>query len=208
MIALAAAWSLVLLDRADVGPRWLHWTVALVALAAAMGVLVAGAMGWQHALVAAVAAGIVAGSTGTAAYTVATAATPHHGSIPNAVQGAGAPDGPGGPSMGSDENNTELAGLLAGAHTTWSAATSGSQSASSLEIASGTPVMAIGGWSGDPVPTLQQFIDYVHTGRIAYYVAGNRGGPGHGASAQQIADWVAQHYPATKVGGTTVYHLT
>ena len=77
--------------------------------------------------------------------------------------------------------------------------------------------MAIGGFSGDPVPTLQQFIDYVHAGKVTYYVAqGHGGGPGHGygppgqhgnPNAQQIADWVAHNYTATKVGGITVYRL-
>ena len=44
--------------------------------------------------------------------------------------------------------------LLAATHTPWSAATNGSQSAATLEVASGTSVMAVGGWSGDPVPDL------------------------------------------------------
>ena len=57
----------------------------------------------------------------------------------------------------------------------WSAATNGSQSAAALEIASGTSVMAIGGWSGDPVPTLEQFVDDVHAGKITYYVEAGRG---------------------------------
>ena len=57
----------------------------------------------------------------------------------------------------------------------WSAATNGSQSAAALEIASGTSVMAVGGWSGDPVPTLQQFVDDVHAGKISYYVEAGRG---------------------------------
>jgi 4-amino-4-deoxy-L-arabinose transferase-like glycosyltransferase len=211
MIALAAAGSLVLLDRADLGPRWLHWAAALVALAAALGVLLAGAMGWQHTLASAVAAGLVASSAGTTAYAIATVATPHHGSIPSAVRAAGA-DGMGG-APGGDHANTALAELLARTSTKWSAATTGSQSASSLEIASGTSVMAIGGWSGDPAPTLPQFIDYVHSRQISYYVEGGHGGRGGvgapgSSSAQQIANWIAHNYTATKVGGATVYHLT
>ena len=58
--------------------------------------------------------------------------------------------------LNDEATNAELAGLLAATHTPWSAATNGSQSAAALEIASGTSVMAVGGWSGDPVPTLQQ----------------------------------------------------
>jgi hypothetical protein len=67
--------------------------------------------------------------------------------------------------------------------------------------------MAIGGWSGsDPAPTLAQFKAYVAAGDIAYYVSGGNGGPGGGNS--EIATWVAAHYKATTVGGTTVYDLS
>ncbi|MBV8930314.1 MAG: glycosyltransferase family 39 protein [Mycobacteriaceae bacterium] len=230
MIALAAVWSLVLLHRAHFGPEWLHWLLTGVALAAALAVVVAGAAGWDRVVTASVAAGVIAGAAGTTAFSIATAATPHAGGVPVAVrtadsQSMGGPGwGPGGPGGGGpgwggpdERTDTALAGLLAATNTRWSAATGGSQSASGLEIASGTSVMAIGGFSGDPVPTLQQFIDYVHAGKVTYYVAqGHGGGPGHGygppgqhgnPNAQQIADWVAHNYTATKVGGITVYRL-
>lgn len=107
--------------------------------------------------------------------------------------------------MGDISSNTELVNLLSSTTTTWSAATNGSQSAAGIEIATGTAVMAIGGWSGDPAPTLQQFIDYVKAGKIAYYIGGGQGGPGGNS---EIATWVAQNYTATTVGGTTVYKLS
>ena len=112
--------------------------------------------------------------------------------------------------------------VLADTRTEWSAATNGSQSAAALEISSGTSVMAIGGWSGDPVPTLQSFIDDVQAGKITYYVEAGRGrsfeekghgeviyGPSRGAAhTREIADWVAENYPGTIIGGSTVYRLT
>jgi 4-amino-4-deoxy-L-arabinose transferase-like glycosyltransferase len=112
--------------------------------------------------------------------------------------------------------NTELTEMLLATDTTWAAATSGSQAAAQLEIASGTSVMAIGGWSGDPTPTLEQFIEYVQQGKIGYYVSGGQGGGGQGgdgqggdeSSSQQIAEWVAANYTATTVGTSTVYQLT
>ena len=115
------------------------------------------------------------------ALSVATAATPHHGSIPTAVADVA---GDRRSWMDDEATNTQLAGMLAATHTTWSAATNGSQSAAALEIASGTSVMAIGGWSGDPVPTLQQFIDDVHAGKISYYVEAGRG-PNSGGGARR-----------------------
>ncbi len=64
--------------------------------------------------------------------------------------------------------------------------------------------MAIGGWSGDPAPTLEQFIAYVEDGKIAYYLGNDGGGPGGNS---EIAEWVAANYTATTIGGTTVYQL-
>ena len=124
--------------------------------------------------------------------------------------------------MGDEAANPDLAGVLANTHTEWSAATNGSQSAAALEVSSGTSVMAIGGWSGDPVPTLQSFIDDVHAGKISYYVEAGRGrsfeekghreviyGPSRGAAhTREIADWVAKHYAGSVIGGSTVYRLT
>ncbi|MGC4960681.1 ArnT family glycosyltransferase [Gordonia sp. DT101] len=129
------------------------------------------------------------------------------GTTTNSGQGQRPSGGGGmGGGMGGDiSSNTELVALLKSSDATWSAATNGSQSASGIEIATGTAVMAIGGWSGDPAPTLQQFIDYVKAGKIGYYIGGGgQGGPGGNS---EISTWVAQNYTATTVGGTTVYKL-
>ena len=51
----------------------------------------------------------------------------------------------------------------------------------------------------------------VAEGRIHYFPGGGRmGGRSMGGSdtAQQISEWVAQSFPATSAGGTTVYDLT
>ena len=95
--------------------------------------------------------------------------------------------------------------------TRWAAATDGSQSAASLELATGgKAVMAIGGFTGsDPAPTLAQFKAYVAAGDITYYIAGGQGGgPGGGSgTASQITSWVEAHYQATTIGGQAVYVL-
>jgi len=68
------------------------------------------------------------------------------------------------------------------------------------------------GWSGsDPAPSLAPFIAYVKAGQITYFISGGQGGGGMGASsgtAGQITAWVAAHFTATTVGGSTVYDLT
>jgi hypothetical protein len=154
--------------------------------------------------------GAAAAMAGTVAFAIATAASPHHGTVPIAV------------GKWSREASTDraLGELLAATNTPWSAATNGSQSAANLELASQTSVMAIGGWSGDPVPTLDQFVEDVHAGKISYYVESGKGGAAqphgrviraenHSAShAREIADWVAAHYQAVTMGDSLVYRLT
>ncbi|MFW0797772.1 glycosyltransferase family 39 protein [Gordonia sp. CPCC 205515] len=261
MIGLAAGWSIVLLNRNDWGPEWCRWAIGAVAAVSIVVLLVGSVLAWRKAVAGAVIAGAIAGFAGTAAFSIATAATPHSGSIPTAVstsmdgggmggpggggmggggmggqrpsgqqgstqqgsaqqpsgqQGSTAPSGTpgqgsghrsgGGPGgMGDISSNTELVNLLKDTTSTWAAATNGSQSASGIEIATGKAVMAIGGWSGDPAPTLDQFIAYVKDGKIAYYIGGGgMGGPGGNS---EISTWVAQNYTATTIGGQTVYKL-
>lgn len=210
MIALAAVPSALLLHRNIFGPTWLPWLIVVIAAVSAAAVL------WPRPPVVALVAGCVAGLAATTAVSVGTAATPHHGTMPTAIRSSKVS----GAWMNDEATNPELAGLLAATHTRWSAATNGSQSAAALEIASGTSVMAVGGWSGDPVPTLQQFIEDVHAGKISYYVEAGRGPNSaaihgevirstvHTAShTREIADWVAAHYAGTIIGGSTVYRL-
>jgi 4-amino-4-deoxy-L-arabinose transferase-like glycosyltransferase len=210
MVVLSASHSALLLHRTAFGPAWLPWLIAGLALVSAAAVL------WPRPPVIALVAGCMAGLAGTTAVSIATAATPHHGTMPTAIRSSKVT----GVWMNDEATNTKLASLLSATHTPWSAATNGSQSAAALEIASGTSVMAIGGWSGDPVPTLQQFIDDVHAGKISYYVEAGRGPNSaaihgevirstvHTAShTREIADWVAAHYAGTMIGGSTVYRL-
>jgi 4-amino-4-deoxy-L-arabinose transferase-like glycosyltransferase len=92
----------------------------------------------------------------------------------------------------------------------WVAAAIGSNSAAGVQLATGDPVMAIGGFNGsDPAPTLAQFQRYVAEGRIHYFLGGGRMGGSMGGSdaARQIAAWVADNFTATSVGGATVYDL-
>ena len=96
---------------------------------------------------------------------------------------------------------------------TWVAAAVGSQNASGYQLATGDPVMAIGGFNGsDPSPTLAQFQRYVAEGKIHYFIGssgfgGMRSNGGSSASAQ-IAAWVEAHFTAKTVDGVTVYDLT
>jgi hypothetical protein len=92
----------------------------------------------------------------------------------------------------------------------WAAATSGSQSAATLELASDEAVMAIGGFDNQGGNLgLDEFERYVDRGEIHYYIAstGGGGGPGGGGSDSTIATWVKAHFTAETIGGQTVYDL-
>jgi 4-amino-4-deoxy-L-arabinose transferase-like glycosyltransferase len=64
-------------------------------------------------------------------------------------------------------------------------AVTGSQSAAPIILATGKPVIAMGGFSGsDPAPTLAQFKQLVATGKVHYVLVGGSGfGGGAGAAA-------------------------
>src|SRR5207244_4459119 len=133
---------------------------------------------------------------------------------PNSAFGGNPGGNPGGGAgfLDSSRPAADLVSLLQAnaSRYTWVAATTRANSAAGYELATGDPVMAIGGFNGtDPAPTLAQFQQYVRDGKIHYFIAG--GGLGSGSvssSAGQIAAWVQQNFAATTVGGVTVYDLT
>ncbi|APX01497.1 glycosyltransferase family 39 protein [Arthrobacter sp. QXT-31] len=129
--------------------------------------------------------------------------------------GAMGPDGGMGPggTMGSDgagTANSELTALLRASTAKWSGIVSGASQAASLELASGSSVIALGGWNGgDPYPTLAQFQEMVANGEIGYFISGGGmgGGGGRGGNSE-VATWVAANFEAQTVGNSTVYKLT
>ncbi|MEV0197281.1 glycosyltransferase family 39 protein [Nonomuraea sp. NPDC050691] len=138
--------------------------------------------------------------------------------------GGGRPGGMGG-LLGAGTPSAELTALLKrdAASYTWAAATVGSNNAAGYQLATGLPVMAVGGFNGtDPAPTLARFKQYVAEKKIHYFVgtgmgmggrAGGMGGMGGSDSggsddAAQIAAWVQETFTATTVGGVTVFDLT
>ncbi|MFR9794565.1 ArnT family glycosyltransferase [Streptomyces sp. MS06] len=94
---------------------------------------------------------------------------------------------------------------------TWVAASIGSQNAASYQLATGEPVMAIGGFNGtDPSPTLAEFKEYVEQGRIHYFIAGGMGGGrgGSNGTSSQITSWVEANFTEVTAGSATFYDLT
>ena len=224
-------WTVRLLDRTPAWHPWLRPTVLALGAAVVLGLLVAGPL--TRALrTALVAGGLVAALVTPAAASVATAAVPHTGALPSAspaVQGGfpggralGRPGGPGGAGGGLGsllDAGTVSADLVAALRQdagsyTWVAAAVGSNSAAGPQLASGEPVMAIGGFNGtDPSPTLTAFQALVAQGRVHWFLAGSGGGPGRATTtttttAAQITAWVTSTFTAQTIGGATVYDLT
>jgi 4-amino-4-deoxy-L-arabinose transferase-like glycosyltransferase len=194
-VALTTWWAWALLDRT---PSWEPWlrTLVLVAGAAAVVTLVACVLRRRLAgrlLVPAVVLAALASLAGPVAYSAQTITTGHTGSTPTAgpsSAGGGFGMGGGGPRSaagGAAGGQTTASAALDRAlsanagHYHWVAATSGSQSAASLELATGgEPVMAIGGFNNEGGNlTLQKFKEYVARGEIHYYIASS-GGVGGG----------------------------
>ncbi|MEJ8649495.1 glycosyltransferase family 39 protein [Streptomyces sp. MS1.AVA.3] len=126
-------------------------------------------------------------------------------------RGAGRMGGMGGLLTGSKVSAKAKALLEKGAGDyTWAAAAIGSQNAASYQLATQKPVMAIGGFNGsDPSPTLAQFKTYVADGKIHYFIAGGRGGPGGGqGGSSKITSWVTKTFKKVTVGSATFYDLT
>lgn len=136
------------------------------------------------------------------------------GGTPNGSSDGGMRGGPGGGGLlNGSRPSDSIVTLLEqdGTDYTWVAATVGSNSAAGYQLATELPVMPIGGFNGtDPSPTLEQFQRYVADGKIHYFIAGGRGGPGgeSASTSSAITAWVTEHYTAVTVDGVTMYDLT
>ncbi|TDW81237.1 glycosyltransferase family 39 protein [Kribbella sp. VKM Ac-2566] len=93
----------------------------------------------------------------------------------------------------------------------WAAAAVTANGAAPLQIASGEPIMAIGGFNGtDPAPSLDEFKELVAQGKIHYFVGSGGGGMmgGRNGTSSEIATWVSENFQSQTVGSTTVYDLS
>ncbi len=164
---------------------------------------------WYRRVVLALA--IVASMSAPTAFTLSSIATAHSGSIPTA--------GPSGTAMqGSNNENAHAESalvkyLLANQNSaTWVAAVDSANQSAAIQISTGQPVMALGGFNGNDTPlTLAQFKQLVAAGKVRYYVASasgmGRGGPGGGNN--EISSWVKSAGTKVSYGGSqyTVYDL-
>lgn len=250
-MAAAAGWSVALLRRVPDWNSWLRPVVLVVGLGGAVALLAGGRWLAGRVELGIAAVAVAAALLGPGAYAVSTAATVHDGALPTAGpggRGGFGPGGGGGPFGGrhpggfqlppgvQPQQGARVGGLLEGSTSNaeltaalqkdassyrWVAAAIGANSAAGFQLASGDPVMPIGGFNGtDPSPTLAQFQTYVAAQEIHYFIAGGGelgggfggfgGGPGGIASgtSSAISTWVTSNFTATTIGGVTVYDLT
>ncbi len=83
---------------------------------------------------------------------------------------------------------------------TWLVAVSSAQSAGSLILQTGRPVIAMGGFTGsDPAMTVAKLQGYIKSGKLTYVMTGGGmgGGPGGGGSGN-VTSWVQQNCTAVK----------
>ena len=129
------------------------------------------------------------------------------GGRPGINPGDGA--GPAGPGGGSVDD--ALISYLEAHHAseTWLVAVASSGEAAPLQLATGVPVMAIGGFNGgDAALTVDQLQAYVESGQLRYIMLGGERIGGAGGSSSELTTWVTAHGTrVSDVGSGTLYDL-
>jgi 4-amino-4-deoxy-L-arabinose transferase-like glycosyltransferase len=126
--------------------------------------------------------------------------------VGNGGASAGLPGDGGG--LGGNSSDSALLGYLVSNRgtATWIVAANSSQEAGSIEIATGLPVMAMGGFTGsDPAPTLDQLKSYIASGKLRFVLAsGGMGGGGGfgGTDTSSRTSWVTSTCKAVDYGGS------
>jgi len=250
---LATAWwgNQLLARTPDFAPGLGTAELALGALAAV--VLLVAVFFRKRARVpaAALGVGLVAVLLGPTAYAVVTASRAEQGAIPSSGPATAAAFGPGagadfgprgsgggtlpargsGGGFGGPGGNTSPALLTYleqhQGSATWLVATSSANGGDSIELATGRPVLAMGGFMGtDPALTVSKLRQLVASGQLRYVLAGGAGAgrfgasaeaaggpdfgagppgagafPGRGGTAQSVMSWVTQNCKSVDYSG-------
>jgi 4-amino-4-deoxy-L-arabinose transferase-like glycosyltransferase len=193
---------------------WLKWVVVVAGVVCGLTMLVQlmTGLGRKFAQILAI-AGVVIMIAGPTVYALDTATVTHTGSIPSA--------GPSGTGMAGSNNESATAEkslitylLNHEGKAKWLVAVASADVSAGIQISSGQPVMAVGGFDGsDDALSISELKQLVATGQLEYYAISS-GGMGGGASGtgdvSQIQAWVEANGVKVKYGGSqyTLYKLS
>ena len=210
LVGVTAVTTVIILGYAGT-MTWLMWTVGLLGIVGMIGLLINlyTPRRWLQNL--AIVAALAACTLAPTVYTLATVNVAHTGSIPTA--------GPSSTAMRGSNNETSQADsqlvqyLLRHQHgATWLVAVASANESAAIQLTSGQPVMAVGGFNGSDTPlTLEQFKQLVKDGKVNYYAISSHGrGGGPGGGNNEITVWVKQTGTTVNYGGSdvTLYKLS
>ena len=213
-IALTTILSIIMLGYSNYWP-WLMWLVMIAGgVATILTLLPLSQTRRLKQIILGLA--ITASMAAPIVFSVSTVATAHSGSIPTAGPGASAMSNTNNESARAE--STLISFLLENRHgTIWLAAVNSANESAPIQLSSGQPVMAIGGFNGsDSTLTLSQLKQLVKQGKVRYYVVNSRQGKSGGPSGMsgpggnsEILLWVKSTGSKVDYGGTqyTVYDL-
>ncbi len=221
-IVLGAAWAVALLQRTPNYHSELRTLIVAGAAISAAGLTAGFVLRHRVLQLAAAAIGALTLLAGPTAYAVTTVESPVSGSLISAgptvaSTGFGGLGGPGGGRGGPGSSTSVSSELIDYLETnqgdaTYLVAAFGSSATEPIILATGEPVITIGGFSGsDPAPTLAQFQQLVASGQVRFLLAssGQGGGPNGGrGGSSEITQWAEANGTAVTVGGATLYDLS
>ena len=210
LVGVTAAIVIIILSYAGT-MTWLMWTVGILGAIGMIGLLVNlyTPKRWLQNL--AIITSVAACMTAPVVHTLSTVNVTHTGSIPTAGPSSTAMQGSNNEKSQADSALVQY--LLRNQNgATWLVAVDSANESAAIQLTSGQPVMAIGGFNGSDTPlTLEQFKQLVADGKLKYYAAsshGHGGGPNGGNS--EITNWIKKNGKVVNYGGSdvTLYELS
>ena len=210
LVGVTAVIAIIILSYAGT-MTWLMWTVGVLGTIGVIGLLANLYIPkrWLQnlAIITSVAACMIA----PVVYTLSTINVTHTGSIPTAGPSSTAIQGSNNEKSQADSALVQY--LLQNQNgATWLVAVDSANESAAIQLTSGQPVMAIGGFNGSDTPlTLEQFKQLVADSKLKYYAAsshGHGGGPNGGNS--EITNWIKKNGKVVNYGGSdvTLYELS
>ena len=211
LVGVTAVTTVIILGYAGT-MIWLMWIVGLLGIVGMIGLLVNLYTPRRWLQNSAIVTALVACTLAPTVYTLATVNIAHTGSIPTS--------GPNSTAMQGSNNETSQADsqlvqyLLRNQNgARWLVAVASANESAAIQLTSGQPVMAVGGFNGSDTPlTLEQFKQLVKTGKVKYYAISShsRDGGRPGGGNNEITTWVKQTGTVVNYGcsDVTLYKLS